>query len=70
MTSLPSLMAEALSSPQCLQYMSWEMLVWEDVKGSPGLLNESVREGFWIGKVDPSSSFLKKTPSISLHQDT
>lgn len=38
------------------------MLVWEDVKGSPGLLNESVREGFWIGKVDPSSSFLKKPP--------
>lgn len=44
MTSLPSLMVEALSSP--LQYMSWETWVLEDVKGIPGLLNESV--GFLI----------------------
>lgn len=53
MTSLPSLMAEALSSPQCLQYMSWETLVWEDVKGIPGLLNESVGRVFELGKLIP-----------------
>lgn len=53
MTSLPSLMAEALSSPQRLQYMSWETLVWEDVKGIPGLLNESVGRVFELGKLIP-----------------
>lgn len=53
MTSLPSLMAEALSSPQHLQYMSWETLVWEDVKGIPGLLSESVGRVFELGRLIP-----------------
>lgn len=57
MTSLPSLIVEALSSPQHLQYKSRETGVLEDVKGIPGLLNESVGRVFDFGKFIPVAVF-------------